>query len=103
MPLLKAVVATGTPVILFIINAGPVDLSWAKSNVAAMVSAGYGGEYGGQGIADVLTGQYNPGAALSYSLYTERHATATPYDLMVAICIKIDEFQIKNVGLCVLK
>ena len=59
LPLLKAVVATGTPVVLFVINAGPVDLSWAKSNVAAIVSAGYGGEYGGQGIADVLTGTYN--------------------------------------------
>jgi hypothetical protein len=42
LPLLKAVAATGTPVVLFVINAGPVDLSWAKAdpNVAAIVSAG---------------------------------------------------------------
>ena len=40
--------ATGKPVVVFVINAGPVDLSWAKENVAAVVSAGYGGEYGGQ-------------------------------------------------------
>ena len=34
--------ATGTPVVVFVINAGPVDLSWAKDNVAAIISAGYG-------------------------------------------------------------
>ena len=82
MRLLQAVVATGTPVVVFVINAGPVDLSWAKENVAAIVSAGYGGEYGGQGIADVLTGAYNPGGALTYTLHTEEFARKQPYDSM---------------------
>ena len=31
LPLLKAIVATGTPVVLFVINAGPVDLTWYVS------------------------------------------------------------------------
>jgi hypothetical protein len=56
------------------LKAGPVDLSWAKENVAAIISAGYGGEFGGQAIADVLTGVYNPGGALPYTLYTQHYA-----------------------------
>lgn len=82
LPLLQAVVATGVPVVLFVINAGPVDLSWAKEHVAAIISAGYPGEQGGQGIADVLTGAYNPGGALAYTLHTQRFAAQTPYDSM---------------------
>jgi beta-D-xylosidase 4 len=54
----------------------------AKDNVAAIVSAGYGGQYGGQGIADVITGAYNPGGALSFSWHTEKFAKITPYDSM---------------------
>ena len=77
LPLLQAVAASGTPVVLFVINAGPVDLSWAKEHVDAIVSAGYGGEYGGQALADVLTGAYNPGGALPYTAYTQVRLFAT--------------------------
>ena len=69
-------------VVLFLINAGPVDLTWAKEHVAAIISAGYGGQYGGQAIADVITGAYNPGGALPYTLYTQAFADRTPYDSM---------------------
>ena len=31
-----------------------IDLSWAKLHVPAILSAGYGGEYGGQAVADVV-------------------------------------------------
>lgn len=82
LPLLKAVAATGVPVVLFMINAGPVDLTWAKEHIDAIVSVGYNGEYGGQAIADVLTGAYNPGGALSYTLHTQTFADRTPYDSM---------------------
>lgn len=82
LPLLKAVVATGVPVVLFVINAGPVDLTWAKKHIDAIISVGYNGEYGGQAVADVLTGAYNPGGALPYTLYTQAFADFTPYDSM---------------------
>ena len=82
LPLLQAIAASGTPVVLFVINASPVDLSWAKEHVDAIVSAGYGGEFGGQALVDVLTGAYNPGGALSYTFYTEKYASRTPYDSM---------------------
>ena len=89
LTLLKAVVATGVPVVLFVINAGPVDLSWAKENVAAIISAGYGGEQGGQGIADVLTGAYNPGGALAYTLHTQAFATKTPYIIFFSLSLSL--------------
>ena len=79
LPLLKRVVATGTPVVLVVINAGPVDLSWAKKNVLSILSAGYGGQYTGQAVADALFGTYNPGGALSFSWFAERFAKLAPY------------------------
>jgi hypothetical protein len=39
LPLLKAIVGTGTPVVLFVINAGPVDLSWSVRCAALRCAA----------------------------------------------------------------
>nr|XP_027091908.1 probable beta-D-xylosidase 5 [Coffea arabica] len=52
-----------TPIILVILSAGGVDISIAKndSRVSAILWAGYPGEKGGQGIADVILGKYNAG------------------------------------------
>jgi beta-D-xylosidase 4 len=51
------------PVILVIMSAGGVDISFAKSNpkIKAILWAGYPGAEGGRAIADVVFGQYNPG------------------------------------------
>jgi hypothetical protein len=38
LPLLQAVVASGTPVVLFVMNAGPVDLAWAKVSADTLSS-----------------------------------------------------------------
>ncbi|WOG85002.1 hypothetical protein DCAR_0104188 [Daucus carota subsp. sativus] len=51
------------PVILVVMSAGGVDISFAKndSKIKAILWAGYPGERGGQAIADVIFGKYNPG------------------------------------------
>ena len=51
------------PVVLVIMSAGGVDISFAKSNpkIHAILWAGYPGAEGGQAIADVVFGKYNPG------------------------------------------
>lgn len=51
------------PVILVILSAGGVDISFAKENpnIGGILWAGYPGEEGGRAIADVVFGEYNPG------------------------------------------
>jgi beta-glucosidase len=62
--LLKAVCATGKPVVLVLFSGSPVSINWAQENVTAILQAWYPGEEGGMAIADVLFGDYNPGGRL---------------------------------------
>ncbi|MBZ5702590.1 MAG: beta-glucosidase BglX [Acidobacteriia bacterium] len=62
--LLKAVVATGKPVVLVLINGRPLDLSWAAEHVPAILEAWYPGTQGGNAIADLLFGDASPGGKL---------------------------------------
>lgn len=67
--LLKAVKATGKPVIL-VINAGSaLAINWAAENVDAILNVGYPGEEGGNALADVLFGDYNPAGRLPVTYY----------------------------------
>ncbi len=58
--LVKAVYATGTPTIVVLINGRPLSIRWTAENVPAIVEAWMCGEQGGNAIADVLFGDYNP-------------------------------------------
>eukprot|EP00937_MAST-01D_sp_MAST-1D-sp2_P002429 g2429.t1 len=69
MSLFRAVLALGKPVVVFTMNAGPVALEEIQRSGVPIVAAGYGGEYGGQALADVLDGSYNPGGALTTTVY----------------------------------
>lgn len=62
--LLEAVVATGKPVVLVLLNGRPLDISWASTRVPAIVEAWFPGSEGGHAVADVLSGAVNPGAKL---------------------------------------
>lgn len=62
--LLKAVAATGKPVVLALFNGSPVAINWAQENIPAIIEAWYPGEEGGTALADVLFGTYNPGGRL---------------------------------------
>ncbi|WP_062124486.1 glycoside hydrolase family 3 N-terminal domain-containing protein [Geofilum rubicundum] len=64
MKLLKAVEATGTPVVVVYIQGRPMDMNWAAQHAEALLTAWYPGQQGGQAIADVLFGDYNPAGRL---------------------------------------
>ncbi|MFF0343602.1 glycoside hydrolase family 3 C-terminal domain-containing protein [Kribbella sp. NPDC004875] len=62
--LLEAVHATGTPVVLVLVNGRPLSVRWAAENVPAILEAWLPGEQGGQAVVDVLTGVVDPGGRL---------------------------------------
>lgn len=62
--LLEAVCATGTPVVLVLVNGRPLSVNWAAEHVPAILEAWYPGQEGGDAIASVLFGDYNPGGKL---------------------------------------
>lgn len=66
--LLKAVQATGTPTVLVLINGRPLSTRWAADHVPAIVEAWEPGERGGEAVADVLFGDYNPTGRLAISI-----------------------------------
>ncbi|WP_346863627.1 glycoside hydrolase family 3 C-terminal domain-containing protein [uncultured Draconibacterium sp.] len=67
--LMKAVAASGKPVILVLLNGSALAVNWANENLAAIISAGYPGQEGGTAVADVLFGDYNPAGRLPVTYY----------------------------------
>jgi beta-glucosidase len=65
--LLEAVVATGKPVVLVLLNGRPLDISWASSHVPAILEAWYPGTEGGLAIANLLYGRAVPGGKLPFT------------------------------------
>jgi len=67
--LLEAVVATGKPVIVVLTSGGAMSINKAQEKAAAILLAGYGGQQGGNAVADVLFGDYNPAGRLPVTYY----------------------------------
>ncbi|QAY68112.1 beta-glucosidase [Paenibacillus protaetiae] len=67
LELLQAIHATGTPVVLVLQNGRPVTLGWESRHIPAIVEAWYAGENGGDAIAEILFGDYNPAGRLPVS------------------------------------
>ena len=65
--LLQAVVATGTPIALLVMNGRPLDLRWAVENVPAILDIWYPGTQGGAAVADLLFGDVAPGGKLPFT------------------------------------
>lgn len=58
--LITAAYAANPRTILVLLNGGPVAVPWEKDNLPAVVDMFYDGEEGGNAVADVLFGNYNP-------------------------------------------
>lgn len=67
LDLLKAVKATGKPMIVVLITGKPLVMSWAKENADALLVQFYAGEQQGNALADVLLGNVNPSGKLNVS------------------------------------
>src|SRR5690606_21614808 len=65
--LLEALRKTGKPLVLVLMNGRPLSISWEKENSDAILETWYTGTEGGNAIADVLFGDYNPSGKLPIS------------------------------------
>jgi beta-glucosidase len=83
--LVRAILGTGKPTIVVLINSGPLSINYIAGNVPAILEGFYLGQETGVGVADVLFGDYNPAGKLSISfprsvgqlpLYYNRKPTA---------------------------
>ncbi len=67
--LLKAVVATGKPVVVVLLSGSALAVNWANDHASAILQAWYPGGEGGVALADVLFGDYNPAGRLPVTFY----------------------------------
>ena len=70
LEMLKALKATGKPVILVLCSGSSVALPWESANLDAILEAWYPGQQGGKAVADVLFGDYNPAGKLPLTFYS---------------------------------
>ncbi|WP_116425748.1 beta-glucosidase BglX [Pseudomonas citronellolis] len=87
--LLKALKATGKPLVLVLMNGRPLDLRWETENADAVLETWFSGTEGGNAIADVLFGDYNPSGKLPMTfprsvgqipIYYNHLNTGRPFD-----------------------
>ncbi len=67
--LLKKLHALGKPLVLVLLSGSALAVSWAAESIPAIVQAWYPGQAGGEALADVLFGDYNPGGRLPVTFY----------------------------------
>lgn len=78
--LIRAIQATGTPVVLVMIHGRCYSIPWEKENIPAIVEAWYPGEQGGLAVADVLFGKVNPSGKLPVSVPRSAGHVPTVYN-----------------------
>jgi beta-glucosidase len=66
--LVKAIVETGKPVVVMLINSGPLSINYIAENVPAILEGFYLGQETGTAVADVLFGEANPAGKLAVSV-----------------------------------
>jgi beta-glucosidase len=67
--LVRKLVAAGKPVVVVLVNGGPLSVNFADSSAAGIIEAWYGGQEAGRAIADVLFGAVNPSGRLPVTVY----------------------------------
>jgi beta-glucosidase len=67
--LLRALQATGKPIVLVLMTGSALAVEWAEKNVPAIVVGWYPGQQGGSAVADVLFGAVNPAGRLPVTFY----------------------------------
>ncbi|QIL75300.1 beta-glucosidase BglX [Hymenobacter sp. HDW8] len=89
MELLKALKKTGKPLVLVLMNGRPMALSWENQNADAILETWFSGTQGGNAIADILFGDYNPSGKITATfpqvvgqvpLYYNHKSTGRPFN-----------------------
>ena len=65
--LIRAVYATGRPVVLVLVSGKPFAIPWEKENIPAILAQWYAGEEAGTSLAHILFGKVNPSGKLNFS------------------------------------
>lgn len=88
LQLLQAIIKTGKPVVVTLVNGRPLTLSWIQENVPAILETWTGGSETGHAVADILFGDYNPSGKLPVTfprsvgqipIYYNHKNTGRPY------------------------
>ena len=81
--LVKAVFTANPKTIVILQNGSTMGVSWLKENVPAIFETWYNGEEGGNAIADVIFGDYNPAGRLPLTFYksAENFPSFSDYDI----------------------
>ena len=66
--LLEKIKASGSKLVVVLINGGPIASEWLTENADAIVEAWEPGMFGGQAIAETLAGKINPGGKLPITI-----------------------------------
>ena len=96
--LVQAVSATGTPVVVVLINGRPLSVRWEAAHVPALVEAWEPGERGGTAIADVLFGDYNPSGRLPITVPRSSAQLPAYYDCKPSKVFWVQKGWSKNHG-----
>jgi beta-glucosidase len=64
LELVKALQATGKPIVVVLMNGRPLTINWIVENAPAILETWFAGSQAGNAIADVLFGDVNPGGKL---------------------------------------
>jgi beta-glucosidase len=70
LKLLKALQATGKPLVLVLTTGSALAVNWAAQKLPAILLAWYPGQAGGHAVADVLFGDADPAGRLPVTFYT---------------------------------
>jgi len=88
LDLLKALKATGKPLVVVLCNGRPLTLPWENDNASAILETWFGGTQAGNAVADVLFGVYNPSGKITMTfprsvgqvpIYYNHKNTGRPY------------------------
>ncbi len=94
--LLKALVATGKPVVLVLFTGRPLTLEWEAEHVPAMLNVWFGGTQAAEAIGDVLFGDVNPSGKLPITFprseaQPEQIGIENPWDTRSDLTVDYDE------------
>lgn len=68
LDLVKAIEATGTPIIIVLVNHRPISEPWLHDHIPSIVEAWGPGSLGGQAVAEIIFGQVNPSGKLPLTI-----------------------------------